>query len=53
MIASRQIEIPFYRSIGRQRGGGFGELGQLFGRTQFRFCGYMLSQLQKLWELTC
>ena len=33
MVASRQIEIPFSRGVGRQRGRGFGSLAQVFGRT--------------------
>ena len=33
MVASRQIEIPFYRGVGRQRGRGFGALAQVIGRT--------------------
>ena len=35
MVASRQIEIPFYRAFGRQRGRGFGALAQVIGRTAF------------------
>ena len=37
MVASRQIEIPFYRGVGRQRGRGIGALAQVFGRTAFPF----------------
>ena len=33
MIASTQVEVPFYRSIGRQRGTVFGALAHLIGRT--------------------
>ena len=33
MIALRQVEISFYRSIGPQRGRGFGALAQVIGRT--------------------
>ena len=33
MIASRQVEIPYYRAVGRQRGRGFGALAQVIGRT--------------------
>ena len=33
MVASRQVEIPFYRCIGRQRGRGFVALAQVLGRT--------------------
>ena len=37
MVASRHVEIPFYRGIGRQRGRGFGALPQVFGRTAIPF----------------
>ena len=37
MVASTQVEIPFYRGIGRQRGRGFGVLAQVIGRTAIPF----------------
>ena len=37
MVASRQVEIPFYRGLGRQRGRGFGALPQFVRRTAFPF----------------
>ena len=37
MVASRQVEIPFYRGIGRQSGRGFGAFAQIFGRTAIPF----------------
>ena len=37
MIASRQVEIPYYRAIGRQRGRGFGAVAQVIGRTAIPF----------------
>ena len=37
MLASRQVKIPFYRSVGRQRGRGFGALAQVIGRTAIPF----------------
>ena len=37
MVASRQIEIPYYRAVGRQRGRGFGALAQVIGRTALPF----------------
>ena len=37
MVASRKVEIPFYRGIGRQRGRGFGSLAQVIVRTPFPF----------------
>ena len=33
MVASRQVEIPFYRSIGRHRGRGLGALVQCIGKS--------------------
>ena len=33
MVASREVEIPFCRGVGRQRGRGFGALAQVIGRT--------------------
>ena len=32
MVASREVEIPFYRGVGRERGRGFGALAQVIGR---------------------
>ena len=37
MVASRQVEIPFYRGVGRQRRWGFGALAQVIGRTAIPF----------------
>ena len=37
MIASRQVEIAFYRRVGRQRGSGFGALAQVIGRIAIPF----------------
>ena len=37
MVASRQVEIPYFRGVGRQRGGGFGALAQVIGRTAIPF----------------
>ena len=37
MVASREIEIPYYRGVGRQRGRGFGALAQVIGRTAIPF----------------
>ena len=37
MVASRQVEIPYYRAVGRQRGRGFGPLAQVIGRTAIPF----------------
>ena len=37
MVALRQLEIPYYRGVGRQRGRGFGALAQVIGRTAIPF----------------
>ena len=37
MVASRQVEIPYYRAVGRERGRGFGALAQVIGRTAIPF----------------
>ena len=37
MVASRQVEIPFYRLVGKQTGRGFGALAQVFGRNATPF----------------
>ena len=37
MVASRQVEIPYYRAVGRQSGRGFGALAQVIGRTAIPF----------------
>ena len=37
MVASRQLEIPYYRRVGKQRVGGFGALAQVNGRTAIPF----------------
>ena len=37
MIASSQVEIPYYRAVGRQRGRGFGALAQVIGSTAIPF----------------
>ena len=37
MVASGQVEIPYYRTVGRQRGRGFGAPAQVIGRTAIPF----------------
>ena len=37
MVASRKVEIPYYRAVGRQRGRGFGAPPQVIGRTAIPF----------------
>ena len=37
MVASRELEIPYYRGVGRQRGRAFNALAQVIGRTAIPF----------------
>ena len=37
MVGSREVEIPYYRGVGRQRGRGYGALPQVIGRTAISF----------------
>ena len=37
MTASRQVDIPYYRSVGRQRRREFGALAQVIGRLAIPF----------------
>ena len=37
MVASRQVEIPYYRAVRRQRGRGFGALAPVIGRNAVPF----------------
>ena len=37
MVASGEVEIPYYRGVGRQRGRGFGALAQVVGRNAIPF----------------
>ena len=37
MVASRHLEIPFYKGVGRQRGREIGALAQVIGRTATPF----------------
>ena len=37
MVASRQVEIPFYKGVGRHLGRGFGSVAQVIGRTAIPF----------------
>ena len=37
MVASRQVEIPYYRAVGRQRGRAFRARAQVIGRTAIAF----------------
>ena len=37
MDASRELELPYYREVTRQRGRGFGALAQVIGRTAVPF----------------
>ena len=46
MVASRQVEIPYYRGVGRQRGRVSVHLHKLLGELQFHSCVSISSQLQ-------
>ena len=37
MVASNTIEVPYYKSIGRRTGRGFGALAQVIGKTAILF----------------
>ena len=37
MVGSRQVEIPYFRVVGRQKGRGFGDLAQVIGRSAVPF----------------
>ena len=37
MVASRQVDVPYYRGVGRQRGRGYGALAQVIGKTATPF----------------
>ena len=43
MVASRQVEIPYYRAVGRQRGWGSGAVAQVIGGTAIPLlCKYVV-----------
>ena len=49
MVAPRQVEIPLYRGVGRQRGRGFGALAQTIGRTAIPFlCKYIVQAAKRV-----
>ena len=48
MVASRQLEDPFYRGIRRICGRGFGALAQVFGTTLFPVLGQLVVPAAKL-----
>ena len=37
MFVSKEVEIPYYREVGRQRGRGSGALAQIIGKTAIPF----------------
>ena len=37
MVASREIQLPYYKGVGRQLVRGFGALAQVIGRTAIPF----------------
>ena len=49
MVASREVEIPYYRGVGRKRGRGFRALAQIIGRTAFPFlCKYIVPAAKRV-----
>ena len=52
MVASRQVEVPFYRGFGPQRGRGFSALAQTIERFTIPFL-LKSSLLQSAWVLIC
>ena len=49
MVASREVEIPFYRAVGRQSGRGFGALAQVIERTAIPFLRrYFVPQAKRI-----
>ena len=44
MVASRELELPYYRGVARQRGKGFGALAQVIGRTAVPFVKNVIVQ---------
>ena len=38
MVASRELELPYYRGVTRQRGRGFGALAQVILENRSSFC---------------
>ena len=53
VVASRQVEITFYRRTDQRRGWRFIELAHVIRRTAILFRLSMMSQLQNGWMLTC
>ena len=58
MAASREVEIPYYRGVGRQRGRGFGALAQVIGKTAIPFLRkYIVPAAKRVgaacWNLLC
>ena len=54
MVASRQVEIPYYTAVGRQSGRGFGALAQVIGRTAIPFLRKNVVPVAKrIHALTC
>ena len=53
MVASRKIEIPFYRGKCRQHGRGLDAFAKSFGELQFHSCLNLLTQLQNIWVPIC
>ena len=49
MVASRQVEIPYYRAVRREGGRGFGALSNVIGRTAIPFLRkYVVSAAKRI-----
>ena len=53
MVASREVEILYYKCVGRQRGRGFGALAQVIGRTAIPFLRKYIVPAAHAYVLTC
>ena len=49
MVNSGQVEVPYYRVVGKQRGVGFGAVAQVIGRTAIPFLGkYVVTAIKRI-----
>ena len=53
MVASREVELPYYKGMARQRGRGFGALAQVIGRIAIPFLKKNVAQLLDASVLIC
>ena len=50
MVASRKLELPYYRGVTKQRGRGFGALAQVIERTAVHFGKKKRPSCTKSWS---